>query len=95
MLRGEYGRLPAEVNEEIRKKAIGDDAVITERPADSLAPEMDKLRAEIAEYIQQDEDVLSYALFGQVAEKYFNYRNSKALGIDGENSDAKLGVHPV
>jgi len=76
LLRGEYGRLPAEVNEEVRKKAIGDDPVITERPADSIAPEMDKLRAEIADYIQQDEDVLSYALFPQVAMRFFEARKS-------------------
>jgi len=60
---------------------------------------MDELREKCKAYsldgTVSDEDVLSYALFGQVAEKFFNYRNSQALGIDGENSDAKLGVHPV
>ena len=49
LLRGEYGQLPGEVNEEVRKKAIGNDEVITCRPADLLEPEMDKLRAECKE----------------------------------------------
>ncbi len=76
LLRGEYGRLPGEVNEEIRKLCIGDEPVITERPADAIAPEMDKYRQEIAQYIRQDEDVLSYALFPQVAKRFFEARES-------------------
>ncbi|MFR6277924.1 MAG: pyruvate carboxylase subunit B [Acutalibacter sp.] len=69
LLRGEYGQLPGEVNEEVRKKAIGSDEVITCRPADLLEPEMDKLRAECKEkgLGHCEEDVLSYALFPQVA----------------------------
>ena len=70
LLRGEYGKLPGEVNEEIRKKAVGDDEVITCRPADLLEPEMDKQRKESAEYAKTDEDVLSCALFPQVAPEF-------------------------
>lgn len=77
VLRGEYGRLPGEVNEEVRKKAIGNDPVITCRPADLLEPEMDKYREECKDIAKSDEDVLSYALFPQVAPKFFEARDNK------------------
>ncbi len=80
LMAGEYGQLPAPVNEEIRKKIIGDAKVITHRPADDIPPEMDKYRKEIAGWMEQDEDVLSYALFPQVAQKYFEYRKAKKDG---------------
>ncbi|MBR4873583.1 MAG: oxaloacetate decarboxylase subunit alpha, partial [Clostridia bacterium] len=64
------------------------------RPADALKPELEELRAKIANYIEQDEDVLSYALFEQVAIKFFEYRKAKKYGLDA-NSDAALGVHSV
>ena len=76
LLRGEYGRLPGEVNEEVRRKAIGDAEVITCRPADLLEPELEKYREEVKDHIQQDEDVLSYALFPQVAMKFFEKREA-------------------
>lgn len=76
LLRGEYGRLPGPVNEEVRKKAIGDDEVITCRPADLLKPELEQYREEIKDHIRQDEDVLSYALFPQVALKFFEAREA-------------------
>jgi len=82
MMRGEYGKLPADVNEEIRKKCIGDDEVITCRPADLLPPEFDKLAGEIGELARCEEDVLSYALFPQVATAFFENRKRKELGID-------------
>ena len=77
LLRGEYGKLPAEVNEEVRKKAIGDDKVITCRPSDLLKPELEGYRAELKEKKigNSEEDVLSYALFPQVAEKFFVVRD--------------------
>ncbi len=79
LLRGEYGRLPAEVNEEVRKKAIGDEEVITCRPADLLEPELEKYAAEMKEkgIGKSEEDVLSYALFPQVAEKFFKVRDAE------------------
>lgn len=74
VLAGEYGRLPGEVNEEVRKLAIGDKAVITCRPADLLQPEYDKCVEQAGPLAQSEEDVLSYALFPQVAEKFFQAR---------------------
>ena len=70
LLRGEYGRLPAPVNEEVRKKAIGDEEVISCRPADKLEPELEKQKAEAGELAKCEEDVLSYALFPQVAKTF-------------------------
>lgn len=76
LLRGEYGSLPAPVNEEVRRKAIGDAEVITCRPADLLKPELESYREEIKDHIRQEEDVLSYALFPQVALKFFEAREA-------------------
>ena len=77
LLRGEYGQLPAPVNEDVRKKAIGNDEVITCRPADVLEPELQKYREEAGDLIRYDEDVLSYALFPQVAAKFLKERNDR------------------
>jgi len=95
LMRGEYGRLPAPVNEEVRKKVIADAKVITHRPADDIAPELEKYRKEIGQYIIQDEDVLSYALFPQVALKYFEYRQAHQLKLDNTLLDRKNNVMPV
>ena len=77
VLAGEYGRLPGEVNEEVRKLAIGDKAVITCRPADLLQPEYDKCVEQAGPLAQSEGDVLSYALFPQVAEKFFQARAAR------------------
>ena len=77
LLRGEYGKLPAPVNEDVRKKAIGDDKVIDCRPADLLEPELEKYAKEMKEkgLGKSTEDVLSYALFPAVAEKFLSLRD--------------------
>ena len=80
LLAGEYGQLPAPVNEEIRKKCIGDTPVITGRPADALKPEYESLKEEIKDYMEQEEDVLSYALFPQVAMNFFKARKAAKEG---------------
>ena len=75
LLRGAYGKLPGEVNEEVRKMAIGDEKVITCRPADLIEPELEKYKKELGEQAHQEEDVLSYALLPQVAKKFFDVRD--------------------
>ena len=95
LLRGEYGQLPAEPNPEIVKKILGDEERITCRPADRLQPELDKYREEIKEYIEQDEDVLSYALFPQVALNYFKYRQANKYHVDSEVGDVDKGIQVV
>ncbi len=96
VVRGEYGKTPVAIDPEFVKKIIGDDNVISHRPADDLAPELETLRAKIpAGYLEQDEDILSYALFEQVALKFFEYRKNQKYGVDAKNSDKALGVHTV
>jgi len=95
IVRGEYGKTPVPIDPEFRKKIIGDEKPIECRPADLLEPELDKLRKECAEWMEQDEDVLSYAQFGQVAVKFFEKRRNKKYGVDGVHGDAKTQVHPV
>mgnify|MGYP000272593508 FL=1 len=89
LLKGEYGNLPGEVNEEIRKKAIGDEEVITCRPADLLEPELEKYREETKGIAKSEEDVLSYALFPQVAKKFFAERD-KAPEQKKNDDDGKI-----
>ena len=95
LMRGEYGKLPAPVNEEVRRKVIGDQEVITCRPADLLKPELENYRKEIGEYITQEEDVLTYALFPQVAQKFFKARQAKLIGLDNSVRDEKNNAMPV
>ena len=95
LMRGEYGKLPAPVNEEVRRKVIGNAKVITYRPADDLKPEMEKYRKECARWYTQEEDVLSYALFPQVAPKFFEYRQAEQLKLDNSVLDKKNNALPV
>ena len=95
LVRGEYGRTPVPISDEFVKKIVGDESVITCRPADLLKPELETLRKEAAQWLEQDEDVLSYAQFGQVAVKFFEKRRNRLYGIDGEHVDFKAQVHPV
>lgn len=78
-LHGKYGASPAPVDENIRKKIIGDDKVITYRPADDLKPEFQDLKKQYKGIAKSDEDVLSIALFGDVALKFINKRNEDAI----------------
>ena len=73
-LRGEYGKAPGEVNEDIRKQILGDTELIEGRYADTLEPEFEKAKAEIGDKAKSDEDVLSYIAFPAQAEKFFDYR---------------------
>lgn len=95
LVKGNYGQTPVPISDEFRKKIIGDEEPITCRPADLLKPELDKMRSEMAEYYEQEEDVLSYAQFGNVAVKFFENRRNKKYGIDGANIDMTNKVHPV
>jgi oxaloacetate decarboxylase alpha subunit len=87
LMRGEYGQLPAPVNEEVRRKIIGNEPVVTHRPADDIAPELTKYRQEIRQWEEQEEDVLSYALFPQVAVKFFEARQAAKLRLEGLTED--------
>ena len=95
LVRGEYGKCPAEISDEIVKKIIGDEKRITCRPADLLKPELKQMKKECAEWIEQPEDVLSYALFGQVAVKFFEYRRAQKYKIDADLVDMENKTYPV
>ena len=95
LVKGNYGQTPVPISDEFRKKIIGNEKAITCRPADLLKPELDKMRSEISEFYEQEEDVLSYAQFGNVALKFFEKRRNKKYGIDGNNLDINNKVHPV
>ncbi len=87
LVRGEYGRTPVPISEEIVKKIIGDETVISYRPANRIPPELDKMRKEMNEYFEQDEDVLSYALFPNIALDFFKLRRAEKYGIESEFTD--------
>lgn len=95
LVKGSYGKTPAPIDPDFRKKILGDEEPIDCRPADLIEPELEKLKAECAKWTQQEEDVLSYAMFGQVAEKFFEKRKDKQLGIDAEHADKDKKVMPV
>ena len=95
IVRGKYGSTPVPIKEEIVKKIIGDEKPITCRPADLLQPELKTLEKEMAMYKQQDEDILSYALFPQVAMDFFKYREAKEKKVDLAVADKKNKAYPV
>ncbi|MBQ8412180.1 MAG: oxaloacetate decarboxylase subunit alpha [Lachnospiraceae bacterium] len=92
---GEYGQSVLPVDPEVRKKVIGDKEPITCRPADLIENELDKLEKEIAQYKKQDEDVLTYALFPQVALDYFKYRDAQETGVDATLANTENKTYPV
>ena len=97
ILLGKYGQTVKPFNPEVVDKVLGEDKknAITCRPADLLEPELDKIEAEMKQYKQQDEDVLSYALFPQVATDFFKYREAQQTGVDAKTADTKNGAYPV
>ena len=95
IVRGMYGKTPVPISEEIRKKIIGNEEPITCRPADLLEPQLAKAEAEMKDYKEKDEDVLSYALFPQQAIEFFKFRQAQKFGIDPNLADTDHGVYPV
>ena len=95
VLAGKYGATAKPFNKEVQKKCIGDAKIITCRPADLLEPELGKLEKEMAQWKQQDEDVLTYALFPQVAVDFFKYREAQQTKVDQTVADTKNGAYPV
>ena len=96
VLSGKYGATAKPFNEEVKKKILGENAeVITCRPADLIPNELDTLRKECEQYIQQDEDVLTYALFPQVATDFFKYREAQQTKVDATVADTEDGAYPV
>ncbi|MBS3995186.1 MAG: oxaloacetate decarboxylase subunit alpha [Alkaliphilus sp.] len=94
-VKGEYGKSAVEISEDIRKKIIGDEEVIQCRPADLIEPQLAVLRNEMKEYLEQEEDVLSYALFPQIALEFFKYRQAQKYKIDSNYTDKDQKTYPV
>ncbi|WMC92411.1 oxaloacetate decarboxylase subunit alpha [Kineothrix sp. MB12-C1] len=95
VLRGEYGQTVKPMSQEVIDKVIPGEERITCRPADLIENELDKLEAEMREWKQQDEDVLSYALFPQVAVEFFKYRQAQQEKVDMAQADTKNAAYPV
>ena len=95
LVMGEFGQSVRPVNPEIQKQIIGDEKPITCRPADLIPPQLPKFEEEVGPWKQQEEDVLSYALFPQVALDFFKYRQAQQSGVDMNKADTANGVYPV
>ncbi|MCR5431941.1 MAG: oxaloacetate decarboxylase subunit alpha [Lachnospiraceae bacterium] len=95
ILSGEFGQTIKPFNPEVQKKCIGDTKPITCRPADLIPPQLDKFREECKDWIEQEEDVLSYALFPQVAMDFFKYRQAQKTGVNVNAADAANKAYPV
>lgn len=94
-VKGLYGKPTVPIKKAIRKKIIGDEEIFTGRPADLLKPELENIKEEIKEYIEQDEDVLSYALFPQVAMDFFKYRQAEKYKIDTNLLNEEFKTYPI
>lgn len=94
LLSGEFGQTVKPFNPEVQKKCIGDTKPITCRPADLIEPQLEKLEAEMSQWKEQDEDVLSYALFPQVATDFFKYREAQRTKVDATLADKENQVYP-
>ena len=95
IMMGEFGQTVKPFNKEVQKKIIGDETPITCRPADLLEPQLPKFEQEVAQWKQQDEDVLSYALFPAVAKEFFELREAKQTKVDQTKADKENKVYPV
>lgn len=93
IVHGDYGKTPAPISDKFKKQILGDEKPITCRPADKIKPELATLREKVKPYIIQEEDVLTYALFEQVATKFFEARKAKLYALDDKNGDPALGIH--
>ena len=95
LLSGEFGQTVKPFDKEVQKKCIGDTKPITCRPADLIKPQLADIEKEMAQYKQQDEDVLSYALFPQVATEFFKYREAQQNKVDAAAADTESKAYPV
>jgi oxaloacetate decarboxylase alpha subunit len=95
MFLGRYGKSTKPFDPEIQKKVIGDEVPITCRPADLIPDMLPEYEEKIAAYKQMDEDVLTYALFPEVAMDYFKYREAQQTGVDAKAADTDNKAYPV
>ena len=95
LVAGEFGRTVKPMDEEMLKKVLKGEKQMTDRPADHIPPQLEQFKEECKEWTQQPEDVLSYALFPQVAKDFFQYRDAQKSGIALKNVDKENKAYPV
>ena len=95
LVAGEFGRTVKPMDEEMLKKVLKGEKQMTDRPADHIPPQLEQFKEEGKEWMQQPEDVLSYALFPQVAKDFFQYRDAQKSGIALKNADKENKAYPV
>lgn len=94
-VKGLYGKPTLPISEDIKRTIIGDEEVFTGRPADLMEPQLEQFKEEIKQYIEQDEDVLTYALFPQVALEFFKQRQAEKYKIDTDLLNEEFQTYPV
>lgn len=95
IVKGMYGKTTVPINKEVKEKIIGSEKTVSCRPADLIEPELDSVKKQCARYLEQDEDVLSYAMFPKVAEEYFKKRTGKFYEVDSNLVNEEDMVYPV
>ena len=95
LVKGEYGKTPAPIPQEVKDIILKGEETITCRPADLIEPELESIKAQMKEYYEQEEDVLSYALFPQVSENFFKVRQAQKYNIDSTVGNLTDKTHPV
>lgn len=95
LVKGEFGQTIKPMNKDVVKKILGDETPITQRPADLIKPQLKSFEKEMGFYKEQDEDVLTYALFPSVAKEFFEYRMSKKTGVDSTLINKEDVVYPI
>jgi len=95
LVAGKYGKTPVAIKQEIIDKILKGEKPITHRPADDIAPALEETRNEMKEYLEQEEDVLTYAMFPKVAKDFFEHRRAVKYKLDKDLTDMEDKVHPV
>ena len=95
LVKGEFGQTVRPIKDEIVKKILGNEERITDRPANHIKPQLKDFEKEVALYKQQDEDVLSYALFPAIATEFFEYRKAKQTGVDSKLYNKENNTYPI
>ena len=95
LVAGEFGKTVKPMNPEVVEKILKGEKQMTDRPADHIAPQLKKFEEEAKEWTRQPEDVLSYALFPQVAKDFFEYRNAQSTGVALSAADKVNKAYPV
>lgn len=95
LVKGCYGRSPLPTDQVFVSSICGADALVLVRPADMLAPELDSVRERVAQWYEQEEDILTLAVYGELAESFFEVRKARKYALDIPRADARLGIHTV